>query len=135
MNHPIEADFEVLTLRKSNKQLKQIGKNNPNVEQITVQKHDSGKNHQHEPIVDSRKADDQDYVPPPKIELSLGKTIAKFRTQLKMTQKDLAQKINEKPAVINSYENGTAIPSSQILAKIEQHLHVKLRGKNIGSPL
>lgn len=45
-----------------------------------------------------------------------------------LTQKDLAQKINEKPSVIQDYESGKAIPSAQILSKMERILSVKLRG-------
>lgn len=45
-----------------------------------------------------------------------------------LTQKDLAQKINEKPSVIQDYESGKAIPSPQILSKMERSLGVKLRG-------
>lgn len=44
------------------------------------------------------------------------------------TQKDLAQKINEKPSVIQDYESGKAIPNPQILSKMERILGVKLRG-------
>ena len=45
-----------------------------------------------------------------------------------MTQKDLAQKTNEKPSVIQDYESGKAIPNPQILGKFERILGVKLRG-------
>lgn len=45
------------------------------------------------------------------------------------TQKELAQKINEKPQVINEYESGRAIPNQQILGKLERVLGTKLRGK------
>lgn len=45
------------------------------------------------------------------------------------TQKELAQKISEKPQVINEYESGRAIPNNQILAKMERVLGTKLRGK------
>ena len=45
-----------------------------------------------------------------------------------MTQKDLGQKINEKPSVIQDYESGKAIPNPQILTKMERTLGVKLRG-------
>lgn len=44
------------------------------------------------------------------------------------TQKDLAQKVNEKPSVIQDYESGKAIPNAQILSKMERILGVKLRG-------
>ena len=45
-----------------------------------------------------------------------------------MSQKDLAQKVNEKPSVIQEYEAGKAIPNPQILGKLERVLGVKLRG-------
>ena len=37
--------------------------------------------------------------------------------------------MNEKPSVISDYEGGRAIPSPQILAKLERTLGVKLRGE------
>jgi putative transcription factor len=46
-----------------------------------------------------------------------------------MTQAKLAQAINEKPAVINEYENGKAIPNGQIISKIERALGCKLPRK------
>ncbi|KAI8875392.1 hypothetical protein K501DRAFT_202736, partial [Backusella circina FSU 941] len=52
-----------------------------------------------------------------------------------ITQKELAQLVNEKPQVVNDYESGKAIPNQNILAKMERVLGVKLRGKNIGDPL
>ena len=48
---------------------------------------------------------------------------------MKLSQKDLAQKVNEKPSVIQDYESGKAIPNPQILGKLERALQVKLRGK------
>jgi len=44
------------------------------------------------------------------------------------TQKELAQKVNEKPSVIQDYESSKAIPNAQILSKLERTLGVKLRG-------
>jgi transcriptional regulator with XRE-family HTH domain len=48
--------------------------------------------------------------------------------ELKLSQKDVAQKINEKPSVLQDYESGKAIPNPQILGKLERVLGVKLRG-------
>jgi putative transcription factor len=50
------------------------------------------------------------------------------RNNLKLSQKDIAQKVNEKPSVIQDYESGKAIPNPQILGKLERALGVKLRG-------
>jgi putative transcription factor len=47
---------------------------------------------------------------------------------LKLSQKDVAAKINEKQSVLQDYESGKAIPNPQILGKLERALGVKLRG-------
>lgn len=64
-----------------------------------------------------------------KVGLGLGKAIQQARTAKGMTQAKLAQAINEKPAVINQYENGKAIPNGQIISKIERALGCKLPRK------
>lgn len=51
------------------------------------------------------------------------------RLALKLSQKDVAQKVNEKPSVIQDYESSKAIPNPQILGKLERVLGVKLRGE------
>jgi len=50
------------------------------------------------------------------------------RLELKLSQKDVAQKVNEKPSIIQDYESSKAIPNPQILGKLERVLGVKLRG-------
>ena len=67
------------------------------------------------------------------VPMEVGKLIQKGRNQKSMTQKELATKINEKPQVINEYEQGKAIPNNQILGKIERAIGIKLRGKDKGS--
>ncbi len=47
----------------------------------------------------------------------------------------MAQKINEKPSVLQDYESGKAIPNQLVLAKMEKALGVKLRGNDIGKIL
>ncbi|KAG8903452.1 multiprotein-bridging factor 1 [Tulasnella sp. 403] len=59
----------------------------------------------------------------------------KARMDLQLTQKDVAQKINEKPSVIQDYESGKAVPSPVVLGKLERALGVKLRGQDIGKKL
>ena len=57
------------------------------------------------------------------------------RLELKLSQKDLAAKVNEKVSVLQDYESGKAIPNPQILGKLERNLGVKLRGNDIGKKL
>merc|ERR1739844_147919 len=61
-----------------------------------------------------------------KVDKLLSKAIMQARMAKKMTQKDLATAINEKPQVIAEYENGKAIPNGQIIVKIERKLGCKL---------
>jgi putative transcription factor len=58
--------------------------------------------------------------------LTLGKEIQQGRTAKKLTQKQLATMLNEKPQVIQQYENGQAIPNPQIINKLQKTLGVKL---------
>lgn len=80
--------------------------------------------------VNMRKLDDEteqlhhDTVP-----LTLSRRIQQARQTKGMTQAQLAQLIAEKPAVVNGYEAGKAIPNNQQLGKMERALGVKLRGR------
>lgn len=60
--------------------------------------------------------------------LKYNKAMQAARLELKLSQKEVAQKINEKLSVLQDYEAGKAVPSPQILAKLERCLGVKLRG-------
>jgi len=86
--------------------------------------------HQHIAKIDR----ESDIIAPAKVGLSVGKAIQQGRMSKQWTQKDLSAKVNEKTSVINDYEMGRAIPSQQVLSKLERALGVKLRGKNIGQP-
>jgi putative transcription factor len=90
---------------------------------------------------------ENEVAPPPKVNASVGKVgtvltrrssrerlhsmqaIQTARMEKQLTQKDLAQKTNEKPSVIQDYESGKAIPNAQVLSKFERILGVKLRGE------
>jgi putative transcription factor len=48
------------------------------------------------------------------------------RTAKGWTQKQLAQRINEKQTVINEYETGRVIPNPQIIQKLQRALGVSL---------
>ncbi|KAF8636626.1 hypothetical protein AX17_003435 [Amanita inopinata Kibby_2008] len=78
---------------------------------------------------------ENEVAPPPKVSLSVGRAMQDGRMALKLSQKDVAQKINEKPSVLQDYEAGKAIPNPQILGKLERVLGVKLRGADIGKKL
>jgi putative transcription factor len=69
------------------------------------------------------------------IGLDVRRAIAAGRQAKGITQKDLAQLINEKPQVVNEYESGKAIPNNNVLQKMEKALGVKLRGTDIGQPI
>lgn len=80
----------------------------------------------------ARKLEETDELKHNKVNKSLSKAIQQARMAKKMTQKDLATAINEKPQVIGEYENGKAIPNGQIISKIERKLGCRLPrpGKN-----
>jgi len=78
---------------------------------------------------------ENEVAPPPKVSPSVGKAIQAARQDKQLSQKDVAQKINEKPSVLQDYESSKAIPNPQILAKLERALGVKLRGADIGKKL
>jgi putative transcription factor len=60
---------------------------------------------------------------------NLSKSIAQARLAKKMTQKQLATLINEKPQIIQEYESGKAIPNPQILNKLDKALGTHLPRK------
>ncbi|THH15600.1 hypothetical protein EW146_g4908 [Bondarzewia mesenterica] len=78
---------------------------------------------------------ENEVAPPPKVSQNVGRAMQQARMDLKLSQKDVAQKINEKPSVLQDYESGKAIPNPQILGKLERTLGVKLRGSEIGKKL
>lgn len=61
-----------------------------------------------------------------RVDKSLSKAIQQARTAKKMTQKELATAINEKPQVVAEYESGKAVPNPQIISKLERKLGTKL---------
>jgi ribosome-binding protein aMBF1 (putative translation factor) len=52
--------------------------------------------------------------------------IQKARINVKLSQQELAQKLQVKPEVIKEYENGKAIPNNGFIARIEKILNTKL---------
>uniref|UniRef100_A0A0N4ZK85 HTH cro/C1-type domain-containing protein n=1 Tax=Parastrongyloides trichosuri TaxID=131310 RepID=A0A0N4ZK85_PARTI len=118
---------------KKNSQLASAMRSGTIVE--TAKKFNAGGNKQHQAAKNSLKlAEETEELHHDRVPLDLGKTIARVRAELGMSQKDLAVKINEKQTVITEYENGRAIPNQQIISKLERALNVKLRGKEMGKP-
>eukprot|EP01112_Ceratiomyxa_fruticulosa_P015526 TRINITY_DN4574_c0_g1_i1.p1 TRINITY_DN4574_c0_g1~~TRINITY_DN4574_c0_g1_i1.p1 ORF type:complete len:152 (-),score=42.79 TRINITY_DN4574_c0_g1_i1:220-675(-) len=84
----------------------------------------------------AKKLDDEtDIVELKKMSGAAADAIKRKRAELKMTQKEFAVKINERESIVHDYERGEAIPSQAILIKMERVLGVKLRGKDIGTPI
>jgi ribosome-binding protein aMBF1 (putative translation factor) len=61
------------------------------------------------------------------VSMAMAKKIAKLRIDAKLTQKDLAFKLNLHANVIRDYENGTSIPKANIINKIENVLGSRVR--------
>ena len=77
-------------------------------------------------VMSARKLEETDELKHKKVDKSLSKAIMQARMAKKMTQKELATAINEKPQVIGEYESGKAIPNGAIIVKMERKLGVKL---------
>ncbi|XP_077593212.1 endothelial differentiation-related factor 1 homolog [Stigmatopora nigra] len=102
----------------------------------TTKKWAAGQNKQHLVSKNTAKLDrETEELHHDRVSLEVGKVIQKGRQDKGLTQKDLATKINEKPQVIADYESGKAIPSNQVMGKIERAIGLKLRGRDIGLPL
>eukprot|EP01083_Nonionella_stella_P199992 732897_1 len=59
--------------------------------------------------INARKIEESDELKHKKVDKNLSKAIMQARMAKKMTQKDLATKINEKPQVVGEYESGKAV--------------------------
>ena len=64
-----------------------------------------------------------------KVDNDIRQKILKARNAKGLSQKHLANSINEKQSLIAQYENGSAIPNPAILLKLEKKLGVKLTGR------
>ena len=101
---------------------------------LTTQQNTNKKNINYENTMSMRKLENEE-VEIKKIEHSVSKIIQKARMEAKLSQKDLAQKLNLKPTVIQNYESGKAIPNKMVLVKMGKMLNIHLTGKNIGKPM
>ena len=134
MSSQISQDWQDVVIRKksagkpkSNDDALRIA-NQSGAQVESIKKFNAAKNVQHQPVLSAKKLENEDEIVIPKVSHSLSLRIQQGRLAAKLTQKELATKINEKPSVINEYESGKAIPNNQILGKLERALGVKLRG-------
>ena len=66
------------------------------------------------------------------VDTSFKVEMQKARLKAKITQKELATRLNVKVNIINSYETGTCIPNNAFIAKIDTILKSKLpRAKKV----
>jgi putative transcription factor len=125
-------DWEPVVFKKSSTQQQRSG----NVE--SIKKADSG-NRQNVPQGNTYKLDNIDSS---ETKLSLKmidsrsvEAVKRKRCDLKITQKELANKAQVPETVIKSLENGKEQHNPQLLTKLQRALGVKLLGQNIGEPL
>lgn len=101
---------------------------------MTTQQHSNKKNINYENTINMRKLENEE-VKIKKIDLNLSKLIQKARVNNKLSQKDLADKLNLKSNIIQGYESGKVIPNKTLLYKMGKVLNTHLTGKNIGTPM
>ena len=78
--------------------------------------------------VDAKKKRD-DVVKPQRINPKIKERIVQARTVNKISQKELAQRCQVQPTIVQQYENGKAKADVNVLRKMERVLKVKLTGK------
>lgn len=73
-----------------------------------------------------KKVTDEDEVKKiPTVGINIGKQIQAARCAKKMSQKELANKMNMQPTIVQQHENGKAIRNNALLAKFERVLGTK----------
>eukprot|EP00457_Paulinella_chromatophora_P017355 gb/GEZN01018386.1/.p1 GENE.gb/GEZN01018386.1/~~gb/GEZN01018386.1/.p1 ORF type:complete len:141 (+),score=24.73 gb/GEZN01018386.1/:144-566(+) len=93
----------------------------------TVKKFGGGANSKTGPTNASKLDDNEvDDFKHKEIPLEFKKALMQARMAKKMTQVQLATAINTKSNVIQTYENGTAIPDGAIIAKLNRALGTRL---------
>ncbi|PRP86943.1 putative transcription factor Mbf1 [Planoprotostelium fungivorum] len=98
----------------------------------TVKKYNAGTNKAGGPANAAKLENETEELHVTRVSLSVSQKLQQARVAKGWTQKELATKINEKPQVVNEYESGKAIPSQQIMNKLERALGAKIRGKKNG---
>ncbi|XP_025701039.2 multiprotein-bridging factor 1c [Arachis hypogaea] len=133
----ITQDWEPVVLHKSRPKAQDL--RNPKAvnqalrsgaEVQTIKKFDAGSNRKPGPGINARKLEEgTEPAALERVAVEVRQAIQKARLDKKMSQAELAKQINERPQVVQEYENGKAQPNQAVLAKMERVLGVKLRGK------
>ena len=89
-------------------------------------KEKSEKQRTHEVAARMSKLESEDYRPP-KPEKVLGKALQQARTAKKMSQKDLATKLNTKPQTVQQWEAGKQVIPGQYINNINRVLGINLK--------
>jgi len=98
--------------------------------QVSTQtKYNASSNKQHSNDFDVRKLDkDEGDYAVKTITPEQSKRIIQLRNAKGLTQKELANAIQETASVVAQYEQGKAIPNQKVLSKMEKALGGKIRG-------
>ena len=95
---------------------------------VSTERRDTSNKSHEPPKIPAYKLDQADEPTRlPEVGLSLAKKIQQARVAKSLTQAQLAQKINIKPAIINDYEQGKGVPDNTVITKLERVLATKLR--------
>jgi len=92
------------------------------------------KNKAYKNETDMRKVENEE-IKINKIDIKMSKLIQRARFDSKISQKDLANKLNLQISVIQNYENGKAVPNKNLLFKMGKILKTHLTGKSIGTKM
>lgn len=120
--HNVTQDWETVVLRGKGKNVDAKKKRDGETE--TRGKFDSSKSSA------MRKLDDAtEVVKPQRINPLIKQRIIQGRTAAKLSQKELAQRCQVQPHIVQSYEKGSVKADVAVLRKMERILKVKLTGK------
>lgn len=120
--HNVTQDWETVVLRGKGAHVKAKKKRDGETE--TRAKFDGSKSSA------MRKLDDATEVAKPqRINPKIKEAIMKARTAKGLTQKELAQRAQVQPTIVQQYETGKAKADVAVLRKMERILGVKLTGK------
>jgi len=121
MNNPQQDWKPIILKKKYSKTEKKKLMNQDKIKTQTVQKYTKTKDSQVKNIKLDKETDANKHT---KVKKELSKKIQQARLKNKWTQDELAKKLNMPKSIINSYENGKAIPKPQEIIKIRRILKI-----------